>query len=108
MAKTKPNKVDRDALLRAQAHYTDEKNRADQAIADERATGVPANTVNFSLRLPTDIAVQMRKAAAAEHLHTSVWLRRLIINTLNSQEHNPSDEHIERVVRRILAEHKTT
>lgn len=106
MAKTKAKTsvADRDAQLRASLNaYTSEKAAADQAIADERAQGKDAGSVNFSVRLPTDLAVRMRAAASEQHLPTSAWLRQTIASALERPD-SVSDAHIERVVRRILAE----
>ena len=106
MAKTKTN-ADRVARLKAGIDaYAAEKADADKEIAAERAAGIPPGSVNFSVRLPTDIAVQMRQAASAQQLPTSAWLRRVIVNALNTPSDTLTDEHIERVVRRILAERK--
>ncbi len=106
MTSTERSELDRCAKLTSSAAaYEGEKAAADQAIADERAAGAPVGTVNFSVRLPTGLAVHMRTAASQQQLPTSVWLRRVISSALQTPtQMETNDQHIEQVVRRILAE----
>ncbi|MGH3546194.1 MAG: hypothetical protein ACRDPW_09760, partial [Mycobacteriales bacterium] len=83
MTDTASSTPDRRArLMRSVASYEAEKSAADQAVAGEREAGEPAGTVNFSVRLPVDLAVQMRTVAGQQQLPTSVWLRRAIAAAL--------------------------
>lgn len=92
-------------LRAAAAAYKAEKSAADSVLADEQAAGKSADSINFSVRLPVQLAAQMRATAGEQNLPTSVWLRKVIMAALREpQVSTVTDQHIEDVVRRVLAE----
>lgn len=87
----------RDAI-RAEYAAEEAENAEAEALENEQTT--------LSVRVPAHLAETLKAHAGAEHIPTSVLVRRILTQAVHRGEHSPvvTAEEVERIARRVVDE----
>ncbi|SDX17836.1 Ribbon-helix-helix protein, copG family [Amycolatopsis xylanica] len=92
--------ADRARRRAIRAEYAEEEAEAGEAEALENAQTV------LSVRIPKQLAEELKEQAAAEHIGTSALVRKILTKTVHARLEEPplTEERVEMIARRVFRE----